>query len=104
MRSRPPAGPWAGTRPRPGRPGRRGRGQATTKPLPPQSVLGLSCERSYGIVRGRRYCLPRQTAFESMMSTIRQHEGAALVAAAVVIAAFAQGLFDATGYAAASIV
>jgi O-Antigen ligase len=39
-----------------------------------------------------------------MMSTIRQHAGAALVAAAVVIAAFAQGLFDPTGYAAASIV
>ena len=39
-----------------------------------------------------------------MFSTIRQHSGAALVAAAVVIAAFAQGLFDPTGYAAASIV
>jgi hypothetical protein len=39
-----------------------------------------------------------------MISTIRQHAGAALVAAAVVIAAFAQGLFDPTGYAAASIV
>jgi hypothetical protein len=37
-------------------------------------------------------------------TTIRQHAGAALVAAAVLIAAFAQGLFDATGYAAASIV
>jgi hypothetical protein len=39
-----------------------------------------------------------------MISTIRQHAGAVLVAAAVVIAAFAQGLFDPTGYAAASIV
>jgi hypothetical protein len=39
-----------------------------------------------------------------MISTIRQHGGAALVAATVVIAAFTQGLFDPTGYAAASIV
>jgi len=39
-----------------------------------------------------------------MISTIRQHAGAALVAVAVVIASFAQGLFDPTGYAAASIV
>jgi hypothetical protein len=39
-----------------------------------------------------------------MISTMRQHAGAALVAATVVIAAFAQGLFDPTGYAAASIV
>jgi Flp pilus assembly protein TadD len=39
-----------------------------------------------------------------MISTIKQHGGAALVAAVVVIAAFAQGLFDPTGYAAASIV
>jgi hypothetical protein len=39
-----------------------------------------------------------------MVSTFRQHAGTALVAAAVVIAAFAQGLFDPTGYAAASIV
>jgi hypothetical protein len=35
---------------------------------------------------------------------MRQHAGAGLVAAAVVIAAFTQGLFDPTGYAAASIV
>ncbi|HEY4564041.1 MAG TPA: hypothetical protein VIJ36_13750, partial [Thermoanaerobaculia bacterium] len=38
-----------------------------------------------------------------MISTFRQHAGAALVAAAVVIAALAQGLFNPTGYAAASI-
>jgi O-antigen ligase/polysaccharide polymerase Wzy-like membrane protein len=39
-----------------------------------------------------------------MASTMRQHAGAGLVAASIVIAAFAQGLFDPTGYAAASIV
>lgn len=39
-----------------------------------------------------------------MVSITRQHAGAGLVAAAVIIAAFAQGLFDPTGYAAASIV
>ncbi|HEY6671873.1 MAG TPA: hypothetical protein VIZ91_05145, partial [Solirubrobacterales bacterium] len=39
-----------------------------------------------------------------MSSTIRQHAGGGLVAAAVVGAALAQGLFDPTGYAAASIV
>ncbi len=39
-----------------------------------------------------------------MVSTIRQHAGAGLVAAAVIIGAFAQGLFKPTGYAAASIV
>ena len=38
-----------------------------------------------------------------MVSTIRQHAGTALVAAAVIFAAFAQGLFNPTGYAAASI-
>ena len=40
----------------------------------------------------------------AMVSTMRQHAGAGLVAAAVVIAAFTQGLFNPTGYAAASIV
>src|SRR4051794_8649707 len=40
---------------------------------------------------------------ESVISTFRQHAGAALVAAAVVVAALAQGLFNPTGYAAASI-
>jgi hypothetical protein len=39
-----------------------------------------------------------------MVSTIRQHAGASLVAAAVITAAFAEGLFNPTGYAAASIV
>jgi O-Antigen ligase len=39
-----------------------------------------------------------------VISTIRQHAGATLVAAAVVTAAFAEGLFNPTGYAAASIV
>ncbi len=39
-----------------------------------------------------------------MLLTIRQHAGAGLVAAAVVGAALAQGLFNASGYAAASIV
>ena len=38
-----------------------------------------------------------------MVSTIRQHAGAGLVAAAVIIAAFAHGLFDPIGYAAGSI-
>lgn len=39
-----------------------------------------------------------------MSTAIRQHAGAGLVAAAVIAAAFAQGLFNPTGYAAASIV
>ena len=39
-----------------------------------------------------------------MVSTIRQHAGTVLVAAAVIFAAFAQGLFNPTGYAAASII
>ena len=39
-----------------------------------------------------------------MYSTAREHIGAGLVAAAIVAAAFAQGLFEPTGYAAASIV
>jgi hypothetical protein len=39
-----------------------------------------------------------------MFVTIRQHAGAGLVAAAVVAAALAEGLFNPTGYAAASIV
>ncbi len=38
-----------------------------------------------------------------MVSTIRQHAGAGLVAAAVIAASFAHGLFDPSGYAAASI-
>ena len=39
-----------------------------------------------------------------MISTIREHTGAGLVAAAVIFASFAEGLFEPTGYAAASIV
>jgi O-antigen ligase/polysaccharide polymerase Wzy-like membrane protein len=48
--------------------------------------------------------LARQTVRILMISTIRQHAGTFSVAAAVIAAAFAQGLFDPTGYAAASIV
>src|SRR4051812_16919684 len=39
-----------------------------------------------------------------MSSTLKQHAGAGLVAVAVIVASLAQGLFDSTGYAAASIV
>jgi hypothetical protein len=40
---------------------------------------------------------------DSVIPTLRQHAGAALVAAALVTAAFAEGLFNPTGYATASI-
>jgi O-Antigen ligase len=51
-----------------------------------------------------RYRLGRQTVRTQLFSIIRQHAWAALVAAAIVAAAFAQGLFNPTGYAATSII
>src|SRR5215218_132450 len=47
--------------------------------------------------------LPNRLSPIAMVSTIRQHAGAALVAAGLLTAAFAEGLFNPSGYAAASI-
>ena len=48
--------------------------------------------------------MPARLCRNPMASIIRQHTGACLVAAAVIVAAMSSGLFQPTGYAAASIV
>ena len=62
----------------------------------PRFVLGFSRWRKLGI--------SRQTVSDPMASIIRQHAGTCLVAAAVIVAAMGNGLFEPTGFAAASIV
>jgi hypothetical protein len=56
------------------------------------------------VLSGPRYWLDRQTVLNQVVSIIRQHAWAALVAAAIVTAALAEGLFSPTGYAATSII
>jgi hypothetical protein len=66
--------------------------------------MWLSRGRSQGELKKPRYWLDRQTVRNHVISIIRQHAWAALVAAAIVTAALAQGLFNPTGYAATSII
>src|SRR5262249_26405023 len=55
-------------------------------------------------VRGRRYWLPRQTGRGSDVLNVQPTRGCRAGCGCVILAAFAQGLFEPTGYAGASIV